>query len=354
MNHVDDLLTFIEGYQAHGSAGRTPYLLDQPLRQAILDTCQSLQKRGLAADSEALQKINAVLANIYEYRFSLPGANAVDIDVSSLFSDVCALLEPVILEAEIAKIPADIFDQLPTTSEAFVEWLKQYIIQHPAGSHAFFNYLKDEASREGMKMFLAQETTLDPRFDDILALMQVGVTGAEKMEIAKNYFDEMGNGQEDEVHTVLFSKALTVLGIDQSYIDRILLPEALLCGNLSACLALSSRHHYKAIGYFGVTEFLAPRRFKKMVAGWRRLGLPEAGVEYHDLHIRVDAIHGKGWFDNAIEPAARRDPALIKEILFGALIRLSSSQAYLDRLLQTVTGLGYVQVVQPHVDSAVA
>lgn len=329
-----NLVSFISDYCSQGASGIQPYALNNELRQRVLDECLRLKRLAASGQAQAREELHRVLAAIYDYRFSVPAMETVEVDVSCVFADITTLLEPAILQKEIDSIPADIFDVMPTGGAAFVSWFKQLIAQHPAGAHPFFqNYLRDHASVEGFRTFLAQETTLDPRFDDILALMQVGTVGAEKMEIAKNYFDEMGNGDEREVHTLLFSKALKALDVDAAFIERALLPEARVCGNLSACLALSPRHHYKAIGYFGVTEYLAPRRFKKLVAGWRRLGLPEFGLAYHDLHIRIDAIHGKGWFDNVIEPAVEHDPRVIKEIVYGALIRLNSSKTFLDALL---------------------
>ncbi|OLL31276.1 hypothetical protein BTH42_12705 [Burkholderia sp. SRS-W-2-2016] len=230
---------------------------------------------------------------------------------------------------------------MPTDGDAFVEWLKRTMSDHPAAVHTFYReYLRDTADIDSLKVFLAQETTLDPRFDDILALMQVGTSGAEKMEIAKNYYDEMGCGEETGVHTYLFSKTLDALGIDTQYVNGALLPDSRVSGNLSACLVLSPRHHYKAIGYFGVTEYLAPRRFKDLVAGWRRLGLPEDGIAYHDLHIRIDAIHGRAWLDNVIRPLVDRDPRVAREIALGALIRLNSSARYLDKLQTTLAPRG--------------
>lgn len=120
--------------------------------------------------------------------------------------------------------------------------------------------------------------------------MQMGRTGGEKMEIAANYWDEMGNGDAELVHTSLFSQALESIGADPAFIRDSFMLEAGICGNLSACLGLARRHYYKAVGYFGVTEYLAPRRFRCVVDTWRRLGLHEVGITYHDLHIGIDAV----------------------------------------------------------------
>ncbi|NML31729.1 iron-containing redox enzyme family protein [Paraburkholderia antibiotica] len=342
------LLSFIEDFAKQHTLGNqaarwreqghtAAYVLDMPLRQRIVDATRRLALDARCDDPARLEYLHRVLAAIYDYRFSVPDVATVDIDFSPLFADIASLLEAAMLDAELNPIDEDIFWAMPTEGEAFVEWLKRTMSDHPAAVHTFYReYLRDAANVESLKVFLAQETTLDPRFDDILALMQVGTSGTEKMEIAKNYYDEMGCGDASGVHTYLFSKTLDALGIDSDYVNGTLLPDSRVSGNLSACLVLSQRHHYKAVGYFGVTEYLAPRRFKDLVAGWRRLGLPEEGIAYHDLHIRIDAIHGRAWLDNVIRPLVDHDPRVAREIALGALIRLNSSARYLDKLQSTL------------------
>lgn len=313
------------------------YVLDMPLRQRVVNAARRLALDARCANAERLDYMHRVLACIYDYRFSVPDVDIANVDFSPLFGDIASLLEAAMLDVETNRIDEDMFVGMPTRGADFVEWLKRTMSDHPAGVHPFYReYLRDTADVPGMKLFLAQETTLDPRFDDILALMQVGTSGSEKMEIAKNYFDEMGCGDENAVHTYLFSKALDTLGIDSEYVESTMLADSRVSGNLSACLVMNQRHHYKAIGYFGVTEYLSPRRFKDLVAGWRRLGLPEGGIVYHDLHIRIDAVHGRAWLDNVIQPLVDQDPRVAREIALGALIRLNSSERYLDKLQNTL------------------
>ncbi len=83
-----------------------------------------------------------------------------------------------------------------------------------------------------------------------------------------------------------------------------------------------------------MTEYLAPRRFKHVVKAWKRNGLPEAGIVYHDLHIGIDTVHAKAWLNKVIAPLIDRDPRLGEEIALGAFIRMNSSQRYLDQLLE--------------------
>jgi len=341
------LLSFVQDFSTRGLPGNRPYVTEGALRQEVLEQCRTLQNLAQAGDRAALDYLHRVVAAIYDYRFSVPDADTVEIDVAPLFADITSLFEPLMLDTEVRSVTQDTLSAIPQDGAQFLEWLKTTMSEHPAGVHRFYReFLRDHADTESVRTFLAQETTLDPRFDDILALLQIGTSGSEKMEIAKNYYDEMGCGEDSGVHSYLFSKALRALDIDAAYIERALLPDSRISGNLSACLALSPRYHYKALGYFGVTEYLAPRRFKDLVAGWRRLGLPAEGIEYHDLHIRIDAVHGKAWLDNVIRPLIERDPRVAKEIALGAMIRLNSSARYLDTLQATLTQRQYSHAPQ--------
>jgi hypothetical protein len=289
-------------------------------------------------DPVALRRLHDALAVIYDQDFGVTELAKVHCETQPILRDVAARLEQPVLAHELAQVDERQLRDYPADGRAFVHWLKRIIVEHPAGRHELYrSYLLKHATPADYRFFMAQETCLDPRFDDILALMQLGTSGQEKLELAGNYWDEMGNGNPDDVHTRMFAAALDALSIDDAYLSENLLLEARISSNLSAALALSRRHYLKSVGYFAVTEYLVPRRFKCMVAGWRRAGLPDAGIRYHDLHIGIDAVHASGWFKNVVAPLVQRDPATGREIAIGALIRLNSSQRYLDALLTRFT-----------------
>jgi len=181
---------------------------------------------------------------------------------------------------------------------------------------------------------MAQESTLDPKFDDIIALIQVGTAGSIKMEFAKNYWDEMGNGNLDKVHSILFQTLAKELNVNEEYIQENLLTESIVSGNLSSFYALRRNNFYKALGYFGVTEYLAPRRFKAVVNAFERNNLSKEAKEYHELHIYIDSIHGIGWFNNVVRPIVDKDPLARLEITKGAFTRLNTSSTHLDNMLE--------------------
>ncbi|MBL4670802.1 MAG: iron-containing redox enzyme family protein [Arenicella sp.] len=281
----------------------------------------------------SLDELHQSLAFIYDHDFSSASIEHVDSDKLPIFRDVASVLEESMLGYERSLISTEEIESYPEQGDEYVKWLKKMISDHQSSVHPLYNqYMAESATASDLALFLAQETSLDPRFDDILALMQIGTQGAEKLEIANNYYDEMGNGNSEEVHTVLFAKALKELNIDEKYINDNMLLDSIVAGNLSSCLSLSRRHYYKSVGYFGVTEYLAPRRFKHVVAAWNRNNLPPESIIYHKIHIAIDTVHARGWLNNIIAPLVNQSPAIGREIALGAMIRLNSSERYLDSL----------------------
>ncbi|TDO12681.1 iron-containing redox enzyme family protein [Halomonas ventosae] len=306
------------------------------LRKKLNESSRRLADAAFkVGDRKSREKVHKCLAAIYNLDFSTATVDKIDAEVQPILRDIASVLEKAVLDYEISLIPESSLAAYPRDGKEYVKWLKKLISSHKSSVHPVYNdYISEHADADDLAFYLIQESSLDPRFDDILALMQIGLPVDQKLELGQNYWDEMGNGEPEKVHSHLFQSALYSLGISSQRIKDEMLPEALVQGNLSACLALSRRHYFKAVGYFGVTEYLAPRRFKHVVKAWRRNELPEVGIEYHDLHIVIDTQHANGWFNNVVAPLVEEDPAIGRDIALGAAIRLSTSSRYLDQLLK--------------------
>jgi hypothetical protein len=305
-------------------------------RQLIQSHCRTLADMAYEQQiPEAFAAFHQCLNLIYDNEFSIVLPTHTEADTQPVLKDIVGVLEREMLDDEYSLIDAKRVTDYPENGAAYIKWLKELISNHPANAHPFYrDFLRNHSTSEDIRFYLAQETSLDPRFDDILALLQIGTFGRAKMDIACNYWDEMGNGDPEKVHTHLFSKALHALNADATYVADNLLDESRISGNLSAAFALNRRHHFKAIGYFGVTEYIAPSRFKNLVKAWRRNKLPEDALAYHELHVTIDAVHGNSWFNNVIAPSIDQAPAIGREIALGACVRLNSSARYLNSILE--------------------
>jgi len=308
---------------------------DYRLREGLALSCRDLVHAAYElADRDSLEILHRLLATIYDVDFGSPSLAQVEIETQPVLRDLAAILEHGMLAFEISLADSTALEGYPRVGTEYVNWLKRLVSCHAASLHPLYgDHLAERASSRELAFFMTQEATLDPRFDDILALLQIGMPASQKLELASNYYDEMGNGILEGMHSVMFSRTLEHLGVDPTSTGTGMLVEARAAGNLSACMALVRRHRYKALGYFGVTEYLTPRRFKHVVAAWKRNELPPAGIEYHQAHIEIDAQHAHGWMQNVIAPMIEEQPSAGREIAMGALIRLNSSQRYLDAIL---------------------
>ena len=74
-----------------------------------------------------------------------------------------------------------------------------------------YRWVAKHATLEELREFVAVEGGPDGGFDDLVAICQVGLSGAPKMEMARNYWDEMGNGSPVDVHTDLHRQMAATL-----------------------------------------------------------------------------------------------------------------------------------------------
>jgi hypothetical protein len=302
-------------------------------RQHTSQAIGRLNEQCRRGDQDALYHQQFLLSRIYGLLLGLPdGATA---EGSVALHEVTRLLEEATLAAEDERLDATLLDRAPTEPRAYLSWLRETAKGHRAFKHPYYlEFIRNHARVDDLRSYVIQESVVDGRFDDLLAMMQVGTVDGAKMEIAGNYWDEMGNGDAAQVHTHLFNQMLDTFDITPAQLDRALTTEALRSGNLAVLLCRYRRFYPHAVGFLGMTEWLAPDRFTHVVHAWERLGLPEVGIVYHRLHIGVDARHAAGWFHNVVEPAAS-SAFMRRGMAQGALWRLNSSARYLDeRLLQ--------------------
>jgi pyrroloquinoline quinone (PQQ) biosynthesis protein C len=329
---IDDLLA------CHDSDLLNARAADHLYRETAASSMRALTERAFTEqDQTALRQAHLALGKIYDWYFSTPLIEQIDSMLSALLDDIRIVIENAMLAAITENIKARTTDNpltnIPGDGKSFLPWYRRFISAHEASNHSFYReFLENRASLADVRFYLAQETSLDPRLDDILALLIMGTDGPEKMELTSNLWDEVGNGNPADAHAEVFARTLDAAGVTQPFIANNIMLESRICGNVSAALALSKRHYYKAIGYFGVTEYLTPRRFRSFVIGCKRLDLPEAAYEYHSLHIQIDSRHGPAWFKNVIAPAVIREPRCAHDIALGTLLRLETSTWYLNAL----------------------
>jgi hypothetical protein len=326
---VDRLLE-MDGASIDASASSGPWLTELPARfAAVCDRAYRLR------DARCEQVAQSVLNKLYQLCVTVPAPGVKTAESSALLCAIRNVLEDAFLASEDAAVPSGLLLGAPTAPDAYRMWLYDIIHTHPANVHPLYHdYLARHATADDLRFLMVQESAIDASTDDFLALMQVGLRGRPKLEIAANYWDEMGNGSPGKVHSVLFGRALESFEIGLSESPLMLETQSLVCGNLQLMLGLRREHVYKAIGYFAVSEYMTPQRFIILMDAWRKNGLDLAAADYHLLHIDLDQDHADRWFNEVVGAMIESNPAVIPEITWGAVCRLNTSSRYLDSIFE--------------------
>ncbi len=212
----------------------------------------------------------------------------------------------------------------PRDPDGFVAWFEELKRTGPGQGDVLFPWLETTASLEDMRWFLTQEAAGEAGFDDLVALTQIKLPPRPKLELARNYWDEMGRGNIKGMHGPLLTTLIDTLQIEP-VIDETAW-ESLALANLMLGLATSRRYAYHSVGALGAVELTSPGRVVKVAAGLRRLGFSDRERRYFDLHAVLDVKHSESWNAEALIPLIESDPNLAVPIAEGALMRLTAGE----------------------------
>lgn len=208
----------------------------------------------------------------------------------------------------------------PTTPAGFLAWFERLRADGPGQGDPLFPFLARDATREHLRWFLGQEVAGEAGFEDLLALTQLAFEPRVKLEMARNFWDEMGRGNERAMHGPMLGCAAREL--DVAAIAPV--PAAIELANLMTALARHRRYSYQSIGALGVIELTAPTRTVHVHAGLERVGVSREGARYYLLHSNVDVGHSRTWNAEVIAPLIDGRPEVARAIAEGALLRLEA------------------------------
>src|SRR5690606_15848317 len=134
--------------------------------------------------------------------------------------------------------------EAPTDAEGFVRWFEALRETGPGQQDPLFPWLEREATLDQLRWFIRQEVAGEAGFDDLVALTQLQMPERAKLELARNYWDEMGRGMASAMHGPMLARLATALDIDREA-DPI--PEALALANLMAGLAFNRHYAFHAV-----------------------------------------------------------------------------------------------------------
>ncbi|HTU13377.1 MAG TPA: iron-containing redox enzyme family protein [Allosphingosinicella sp.] len=225
--------------------------------------------------------------------------------------------------AFLEELRADVIEraaEAPTDPQGFVAWFEALERDGPGQHDPLFPWLAEEASLDAMRWFLTQEAAGEAGFEDLTAYAQVKLPTRAKLELARNYWDEMGRGNVKGMHGPMLEHLVTALRLAPSIEATVW--ESLALANAMTAMATTRRYAWHAVGALGVIELTAPGRSAATAAGLRRLGISGKDRHYFDLHAVLDVKHSEAWNREAIAPLVAEDARRATAIAEGALIRL--------------------------------
>jgi hypothetical protein len=219
--------------------------------------------------------------------------------------------------------------ELPTEPDRFVRWFEALEETGPGQGDPLFEFLATRADRDEMRWFVEQEMAGEAGFDDLVAMTQVKLPIQAKLELARNYWDEMGRGNAAAMHGPMLERIGTALGARGSIETTVW--ESLALANMMLALAASRRYAFQSIGALGVIEMTAPGRVVLVDRGLARLGVASRARQYYKIHATLDRKHSASWNREVIASLVRADPAAARAIAEGALLRLTCGARTYER-----------------------
>lgn len=208
---------------------------------------------------------------------------------------------------------------LPDDPDGFLAWFEQLQGSGPGEDDPLFPWLAQEATLDQMRWFLLQEVAGEAGFEDLVAYAQVKMPTRPKLELARNYWDEMGRGNEGGMHGPMLEKLAEALNLYPTIAETVW--PSLALGNTLVAFSTTRRYAYHALGALGAVELTAPWRAAHVAAGLKRLGVGSER-KYFALHATLDVEHSRTWNEEVFRPLVTDYPGCARSLAEGAVMRL--------------------------------
>jgi len=232
------------------------------------------------------------------------------------------------IEEERARV-APTAKRAPGDAAQFIRWFEALRDNGPGQNDPLFPWLAERATLHQLRWFLRQEVAGEAGFEDLVALTQLRLPDRPKLELARNYWDEMGRGHAGGMHGPMLSRLAQDL--DLAALPDDIVWESRALGNMLCGLAANRRYTYQAIGALGAVELTAPGRAEKVNAGLKRLGIKAGTRQYYALHATLDVKHSEAWNREVLRPLVEDNPDVAPLIAEGALLRLEAGARCFER-----------------------
>jgi len=181
-------------------------------------------------------------------------------------------------------------------------------------------FVARKASEEQLREFLVQRSIYTLKEADPHSWGIPRLSGRAKAALVEIQSDEYGGGRPHRMHSTIFAKTMSRLGLDTrygAYVD--LVPAITLASlNMMTMFGLHRRLRGAIVGHLAAFEMTSsiPNRFYG--DGFRRVGHDRDTTWYFDEHVEADAVHEQIAGRDLAGGLAEAQPHLLPDILFGA------------------------------------
>ncbi|MGZ8613367.1 MAG: iron-containing redox enzyme family protein [Actinomycetota bacterium] len=197
------------------------------------------------------------------------------------------------------------------------------------------SYLAREGTVEMYREFLMHRSAYHLKEADPHSFAIPRLRGRAKAAMVEIQADEYGGGEATWMHSALFARAMSDLGLDPTegrYVP--LLPGVTLATvNLMSLFGLHRRLRGAAVGHLAIFEMTSCIPNRRYGDGLRRLGFGAGTTRYFDEHVEADAAHASIAANDMAGSLVDDDPRMLADVLFGASALLALDERWATRVM---------------------
>ncbi|HST68489.1 MAG TPA: iron-containing redox enzyme family protein [Solirubrobacterales bacterium] len=240
-------------------------------------------------------------------------------------------LERPFEEAVAELVPPAEAQELDSVGEA----LQQIVAEDPGPPLS--RYMETQGTREQVLEHVVHRSAYQLKESDPHSWAIPRLSPRPKAALLEVQFDEYGGGDAERMHSVLFAKTMSGLGLDPvygRYLDR--WPGVTMATvNLMTGFGLHRRRRGAIVGHlaaFEMTSSIPNRRYGNAL---RRLGYGPEVTHFYDEHVEADAVHENIAAWDLAGGLAAEEPEVAADVLFGARALLQVETRWATHLMDS-------------------
>ena len=240
-------------------------------------------------------------------------------------------LERPFEEAVAELVPPAEAQELDSVGEA----LQQIVAEDPGPPLS--RYLETKGTREQVLEHVVHRSAYQLKESDPHSWAIPRLSPRPKAALLEVQFDEYGGGDAERMHSALFAKTMSGLGLDDAYghyLDR--WPGVTMATvNLMTGFGLHRRRRGAIVGHlaaFEMTSSIPNRRYGNAL---RRLGYGPEATHFYDEHVEADAVHENIAAWDLAGGLAAEEPEAAADVLFGARALLQVEARWASHLMDS-------------------